>query len=617
MANQTARALLRLYIVFVYLYALSPFGATFNGIINPDSQRLTFGIMLVSLLIWCCARRIGSWSWHQSALDIALPLWALALLASFAANPSTSHRSLIGLWYVFLYAGAFIVLCDSLSNRPSIAKTLVDGLLSAGLILLFFSLLQMWMTGQWMQPVSVIGNPNALGTVLIVLLAFVLGRASAAKTSIRRTGYVIYALLIIANLLATLSRGAWLGMIAAIVSFIILLLLHLGILSWTSLRERWHALPAAKRKLLLGGALVAAITFTLLIALIANSFAIHERRAQLRLEIWQSALQQFREKPLTGQGLFTFGFHHARIVSSPPSLPYSHAHSLPLNIAAELGMLGLAALAVTVRRLYQSCRFAWSNPPLDDRILLISAISALVGFALHHLVDTTAMMPAVVLVGMHALIIVVAPARQAAVKPGRRSQLYTVGIISLWIIVLASGWKSSETNRAYVQALRVSGVAADWPSSQESDPDYRAVNALISAAIEQNPNMPVYYQQRALLWGLLAADGDRSALEQAIADLVHFLDMEPHHAPSWRNLAALYLQAGDKENAELSLERNRALAPESDLFAGVGMADDAGSARPISDWPYSGYNQEFTRFNFLRESLPLTYLPQVAPSVQK
>src|SRR5207302_3983660 len=76
-----------------------------------------------------------------------------------------------------------------------------------------------------------------------------------------------------------------------------------------------------------------------------------------RLLIWGPALQIFAHHMVFGVGVGNFGH-----VIGDPSL--SHAHNLYLNIAAERGVLGLAAFVVVIVALFRSLAKALRGAPI-------------------------------------------------------------------------------------------------------------------------------------------------------------------------------------------------------------------------------------------------------------
>ena len=612
MSYTSRRIATRLFITLFCLYLLSPFGATFNGIIIPDSHRFSFGFVFIALILWLWARWRGGWQWQKTAIDFVLPIWALAILCALLANPEGQYRSAVGLYFAFVYLLSWYAFHDLLSNHHTCREWLLDGLLSAGLVVMVFSVLQMLAAGSLTQPVSLIGNVNALGTVLVVITPFAVGRALNARRKAARYAWSLYSTLMVANLLLTLSRGAWLGLIAALGTYLFLTLLEQDLVSWRRLTGSWKRQISSRQRMLAGGMSLAAICVFVTLALILNSFSIRERRAELRRDVWQSALRQFAEKPLSGHGLFTFGQQNLRFMSVPPAQGYFHAHNLPLNIAAEMGFLGLVGFFATVVVVGATGLRRWKTLSAEKRPTWICAASAMSGYAAHHLFDVTAMMPAIAWLGLLLLAFLDTPSSNNVVRTPMARLARQVGLPLLWIVVLISGLWTSETNRRYIHALRLSNYGKLGRSITEEAQDYLNALNVLDEVIASDPAMPVYYQQKAILWGLIAARDDRSAISPAISAYEQFLNIEPNHSISWANLAALQWQSGDREKAIAAMRRAVALAPDYGLFVYNLAAYYGIFSRDKIERPHNRYNQEYTRYEYLREALPLTFLPQVA-----
>lgn len=607
----------RLAITLVCLYLLSPFGATFNGVVIPDSHALTYGLIFAALFAWLVLRLRHRWPWHRTALDPIMPLWLLAIAASMLANPEALRRGLIALWFVAVYIGAWYFLQDWIANRPSMKELIVDGLLGAGLMAIIFSAVQFLYTGRLLQPASVIGNANALGSVLVVVIPFALRKAWRARAGMPRAVWSIYSGIASANLLLTLSRGAWIGLFVACASLLLLSLAHYGLLSPARFRAWWGKRREPTRRLLLASSVTLSLCLICATALIVHSFTLGERRASLRTEIWRSALLQFSDAPFTGKGLFAFGREQGRYLSIPPAQSYAHAHNLALNVAAEMGILGLSALGATVALAVQRLHRVWQVKTGEDRMDWIFFVAPVVGFAVHHLFDVTAMMPAVALLGVVSLVLAFDPSHDQGLSSARSGMLCALGLTLLWICLLAIGIGNMQSNNRYIEVLRLSAASGENPKRGNPALQYRQALDSLEELIESDPTMPAYHLQSAILWGLLAAGGEGEAIGEGIAAFERFLELEPYHAISWANLAVLQWQSGGRSAAIRSMEQARSLAPRLPLFA-IKLYQYRNHDRiaPIS-LPHSRYNQDFTRYQFLTESLPVTFLPQVTWSFQR
>lgn len=612
-----SRLLERLVVTLVCLYLLSPFGSTFNAVVIPDAHAVTFGLIFAALCAWFFLRIRCRWRWHHTALDPLLPLWLLAIAASMLANSDAARRSLIALWFVAIYIAVWYFLHDWITNRPGAKELLVDGLLGAGLMAIAFSAMQILYTGRLLQPVSVIGNSNALGSVLVILVPFALRKVWRARAGIQRALWRFYCAIAIANLALTLSRGAWIGLCLACAALLALSLAHFGLLSPAPFLAWWDKRPRPTRRLVFASSVAVMLCLLCAAALIIHSFSLPERSANLRAEIWRSALMQFADAPLTGKGLFAFGRHSGWYLSIPPAQSYAHAHNLPLNIAAELGILGLLALGATVLLTVQRFHRVWQLRAGDDRLDWFFFVAAAVGFGVHHLFDVTAMMPAVALFGLVSLLLAFDPSHDHRFSSARLGKLCALGLTLLWICLLLIGFKHSQSASRYMEALRLSAAGKANPNLGEGAPQYRQALDTLDELIMNDPAMPVYHLQSAILWGLLAAGGEEGAIAQGIEAFERFLALEPYHAISWANLAVLQWQAEDRAAAIRSMERARGLAPRLPLFS-IKLYQYRNDDRFMQlKLPHSRYNQDFTRYQFLRESLPVTFLPQLLWSFQQ
>lgn len=599
--------------------------ATFNGVLNPGAGTLTLGITALSLAAWLLVRWRRGWTWHYTPLDGVFLLWGLAFGVSLLANPEVWRRSAIGLWYVGVYIGVWYVLADALANGGLKRDMLVDGLLVTGVVVLLVGYLQLanWVSAHGVtnvpRPVSLFGNPNFLGAFLIVLIPLVLSRVAASRSRFIQMVMVIYALLALALLFLSNSRGAWLGLAAGVVVWAALWLALHDRLSTGYWRAWWNARRAREKTLLalvVVGILIAIIGAG---ALFARSFSVSGRDTGLRAELYTAAVQMFAEKPVTGQGLFTYGRELVRLPGIEPDKPHSHAHDVPLQVAAELGLIGLAALVVTLVVIVRAVRQNWQAlltpphpspshrnflrspaeegqntsvtpvpPPLTgevrrgskwvhDKIMLAGAIAAVMAFAVHQLTDVPVMMPSIALTGLIALVLAAAPVEPKLVRAAWRRVGQPVGVVALWLIVLVTGFWSNRLYADYYAALK---YAVDTD-------DYRGGAERLQAVINADPNLSLYHLEQGFLLGMAANDGDTDAAQGAIAAYQRFLELDPGYALGWANLAALRWQVGEREGAAAAMSRAVELDPEIWQYpVNLGMYAEAMGAAEAAEAAY-------------------------------
>lgn len=609
-----------LYAAFLLYLTL---GATYSGIILTQTRWLGMvGVTLIAIA-WIGLRTLRRWRWHATALDGVILLWLGAFALSLIANAEMWRRIVMGLWYVVLYIGVWLLLHDLLAHRVISRRVLFNALLLSGVLVIVFGYLQLrgWLVEtlplmlngtlplSLPRPVSTMGNPNTLGAFLIVLVA----PALEAARSARRFGRVllsVYALLLIGLVVLTYSRGAWLGMAAGVALQVGLLL---WLYDWLS-PARWRAWWREQRVPVRAGVVIAGAA-VLLVGL-AGAFVIARtfltpggRSGDTRTWIYEAALQAFAAQPIAGSGLFTFGADLARFTGSPPSVPHTHAHNIVLHIAAELGVIGLIAFAATV---WFSGRAMWRSLMISRDPTIIAGVGGIAAFAVHHLFDVPSMTPAVALAGLTALVIAAAPVEPIPFVNERRwaGILKTAGVTVGVIALVITGWRGVTTYQQYVSIL--SQAANDTLSYADAARELQAV-------IDADPALAVYHHQQGLLFALAGQ------IDASIAAFERFTALEPDTAIGWLNLFALYDAAGERDQAfdavtravevspfELTAlyQRGQYLETQGEDAAAREMYLQALTVQPdmrlLSDWDDSPL-----RVSILDDAVPLTDAAQV------
>lgn len=522
------RAALTLLVAYTLL-----FGATYNGILDARLRLADAVIVGVVLVVWLLSRR---WRWHATPLDGAVLVWIAAFALSLVANAEAWRRIAIGLWFMGLYIGVWYILHDAFANGGLRRAWLVDALLISGIVPVFFGYAQVQVAlvggAPLPRPVGTLGNANSLASLLVLLLPLCAGRLIAARKPLGRTLYGFYGAVMLVLLLLTFSRGGWVG---AAVGLAVWAMLSLP------LRRRWSAL---RRPLRLIVVVTAVLALILVLYVVVESLGIGGRGLDLRTFLYETALRLFAEKPLTGSGLFTFGAGLSRLNSIPPVEPHSHAHNVILHVAAELGIVGLLALALTGWAFLRALRALRRD---GDPVARMGA-AAFAGFAAHQMLDLPAMMPALALVALAALALAL-----PATVPRRQGRLQPALVALGGLILTLTGLWSALSYREYVSAL----------SEAVASGDYRVGASRLASLAEADPSLAIYHEERAMLLGLQAASGDLDAAREAADAFTRYLALEPSYVSGWANLAALDAQLGKSAEAAAAIQRAIALAPQS------------------------------------------------------
>jgi putative inorganic carbon (hco3(-)) transporter len=326
--------------------------------------------------------------------------WGVTVVATLLSP--VEHAALKGLGKLTLYLLAFALMNRAL-RLPRWRTGVISAYLLAALATSAYGLRQ-WIFGAdalatWVDPNSVtegttrvysfLGNPNLLGGYLLPAVFF-----SVAAIFVWRGRMTQLLALFMAGanalcVILTFSRGAWLGLLLGAFTLAMLLL-------WW-----WQNLfPAAWRRWLfpvvLGG-----LTATLLIAVtvleplrvrVASIFAGRQDSSNnFRLNVWLSALEMIKDRPLLGIGPGNAAFNEVYPLYQEAKYSALSAYSIPLEIGVETGLIGFSVfiwfLLVTVN---QGWRDLQQVRQTGDRqgYWLLAAIASLVGLLGHGLVDT-------------------------------------------------------------------------------------------------------------------------------------------------------------------------------------------------------------------------------------
>lgn len=538
--------------IFGYTFSL---GATFNGIYDPSFRWLSLGLLALLVGSWLFLHYRQNWKWHRTSLDTVFLLWGLAFFVSLIGNTDVWRRILIGLWYVGLYIGIWYVLHDLLANRVLSRVVIIDALLIAGLMITLMGFLQLQ---SWLQqvatsgvfilpprPVSVFGNPNFLGDFLIVIMPLTLARWFTVREKQPKILFAAFFVLQMLLLLLTNSRGAWIGIAVGLLVMAGMVATRNGRLTPSTIKDWWSRQTLRLKSALIAALMVVILTTVGISLYLVQSLNDPSRSADLRTEIYTAAIQLFAEKPLTGQGLFTFGRGLVRLPGVNADKPHSHAHDLPLHIAAELGVFGIAALVVTVFVGYRTIQNNWQASTAQGRLLLAGATAAVVSVGVHQLTDVPIMMPAIALSGLVALVLALAPQKPEAVIPSWSRFGHPVEMIGIWVVLIVSGVWNSGFYQQYVDVL---AQAANMSN-------YRQAAEQLQSIINADPSLSLTYLEQGLLYGMAASQGDSESARLGVAAYEQFIQLDAGYAVAWTNLAALHWQLGNREVAVDALQQ--------------------------------------------------------------
>jgi len=277
-------------------------------------------------------------------LMVVLPIYAMGS-ALWSQGPGTSLRSGISLLVTTLFA---FYLAEKFSQRQQMELlTVVGACIAAGSVIMAVVWPQIGLDHQLhegaLQGLFTQKNACAEATLFLLTPAFALPAAGRYGQMLR----ALYIVLCLSIIVMTQSRTGW-----------VVTLTYFGFAGCLRVLRRFgrrDLLPLAALLFGAAGALAVAVLSypVLVLSLLGRSGSFSGR-----LQIWGAIVASILRRPLGGYGFDAFWSMlngEATRVFSATGWVVTSAHSGFLNVALELGLVGLALVALT---LVQACRHA-------------------------------------------------------------------------------------------------------------------------------------------------------------------------------------------------------------------------------------------------------------------
>lgn len=223
------------------------------------------------------------------------------------------------------------------------------------------------------------GSPNTLATFEALALPGALALAVASRGAIRPVAATAFALSF-AGVALSLSRGGLLAIAGA-----------LAVMAF------W---PPFRRVVLLAGLVIVPLALSganplgevEVVDTVSERITSLEYSAQQnqRLDIWAATPAIVADHPVVGVGIGQYSVVAPRYgLAGPFEETFEHAHNIPLTIAAELGLVGLAALTWLAVALVALVVRAYRSASGINRGLVLAIAAALFALTIQGMVDYT------------------------------------------------------------------------------------------------------------------------------------------------------------------------------------------------------------------------------------
>ena len=631
--SERARYLFQEACLFLSLSYLVLLGGTFNGLVLYSLN--VFNLIFVAGLgfIWILIRTIRKSDFPHTGLDIGIALFLSTAVVSTIYSVD-SRRSLIAFVILVITVLVYYLFVELI--RQGLTAQLINKvlLLVSGFIL-FFGVRELiiWYSGWFgmsglgdlIPPATYrvrafLGNPNIVAAYLNLLIPVGFAMIFRTKQIGSKLLLIFWMLISLILVYFTASRGGWLGTFTALGTFFF----FSSIAKWGQLKKLLQDL--IKKKWVSVGISIMTITSIVIVVTLVK----WQLRRLLnptdwinvldsRGFVWIVAWDMIKAKTLVGNGLFTFGSEYLKGGSAPPYILITHAHNYYLNVAAEMGVIGVVSLLICVWSFIRMARSAWISQNSMNQIELAGIFGAVAGLSAHSLFDTPQMMPLFMILPAILLAQIASGIKIAENKS--KNWIGNFSLVGLWMI-------ASVCMGLDVRALTPfnKGITASNQENWSMAVDY------FDQAVKLDSENAFYWFQDGFASGMNALDIDGEIINEVLLNKAIFayqkgLEIESDYSTNWMNLGLLQWAKGDRIQAIESVKLATEKSPKQGaffltlgfMFEKTGKIEEAKAAYNQALTQYSYWVEEsYFRKTHLRESVVSEWLSGIRePEIEK
>lgn len=533
--RQTHGVNFRRVVLATLLVYIALLGGTEAGVFTPELKAVNAVIGAAIIVWWAALLRRGS-----DRTDLVAMVGLLAFLAAcvFSAYPRQSFEPAVA---AVAWAGAFGVARRETVNPAS--RAILIRLLGLVALLLAVYVAMSW-GGVWVDWVRVAGSAPPLNLrlphdifrhyyVIAMLLATLLPASVALFPTRWRVIALPAAVVSVALILGSGSRGTWLAVVLAALAF---MSIHIERgRGWE--RGRLLAVFAAAGTVVVAG-VVGLLGTGLWESL--SSRLLTSSTISYRADLWLHTLELAAADPLTGIGP---GAHAIGISLTGLLEQYRwearHADNALIQLVGEAGVLGLITAVCSVSAVVIGWRRRVSGANVGAIGLVIFAGSSLA----NNPTDT----PAIVAVAIaHAAL--VAPLRQPHHPAASVSRRWTV---ATGVLALSCG----AVVGAAVASTTVAGMMNREARQHATERNWPQAIAVLDRAIRLDPHLALYRKER----GILQLEAGQPV--EAMVNLRRAVELNPADTAGLRALAIAHGAIDDPASAMAAAGRAVEIAP--------------------------------------------------------
>lgn len=349
----------------------------------PISKAIIESLSTVSIVAYVIKKFVNFQGFPKSRLNFGifayLTVSALSILLS--SNSSISSRTFFA--KTLQDIAFFFVVIEALDEKNKISN-LLHVLLLSSLLLGIDGIYQHFTSRDFLRHRPFIDSerisasfvtPNAFGCYLTTVIPFLTARfLSVVKAKASRFIYFALFSLLFICLLLTTSRGAWLAFLASALymsAWLKSAAVFLSVLGIVLLITHIFYPPYVRERLL-------------------RFFSFSDTSGVDRQIIWQAGWKMFVSKPWLGLGLGTFMFNFKQFVVKDYPYGIVYAHNCYLQMAAEIGIIGLASFLLILALFFGfGIKMLNTAEKTFSWYVLLASQAAILGYCAQMGVDTT------------------------------------------------------------------------------------------------------------------------------------------------------------------------------------------------------------------------------------